>query len=54
MDAMCFLTTDGQWRHMIMSQKMTLQDAIDYGRTSVYSKVKNKKLEEVTTNGNGL
>ena len=55
LDAICFQTTDGQWRHKIMSQKMSLQDAIDYGRTSVHTEVKNKKLGEVTshTNGNG-
>ena len=45
LDAICFQTMDGQWRHKIMSQKMSLQDAIDYGHTSVHTKVKNKKLE---------
>ena len=44
---------DGAWRHKILSQKMTLQQAIDVGRTNVHTIVKNKKIETVTHNGNG-
>ena len=54
LDAICFQTTDSQWRHKILSQKMTLQEAIDWVRTNVHTRMKNKKLEDVTGgNGNG-
>ena len=53
LDAICFQTSDSTWRHKIMSQKMTLQEAIDWGRTNVHTKVKNKKMEEVTPQGKG-
>ena len=52
LDAICFQTNDSQWRHKILSQKMTLQEAIDWGRTNVHTRVKTKKLE-TTTGGNG-
>ena len=50
LDAICFQTTDGKWRHKILSEKLTLQEAIDYGRTSAHTRIKTKKLED-TTNG---
>ena len=52
LDAICFQTSDSQWRHKILSQKMTLQEAIDWGRTNLHTKVKNKKMESAT-GGNG-
>ena len=42
LDAICFQTKDNQRRHKILSQKMSLQDAIDWGRTNVHTKFKNK------------
>merc|ERR1712080_519209 len=47
-DAICFQTTDPKWRHKILSERLTLQEAIDYGRTSLHTRAKAKKIEEVT------
>ena len=48
LDAICFQTTDMKWRHKILSEKLTLQEAIDYGRTSLHTRTKTKKLEDAT------
>ena len=46
-DTICFQTTDSKWRQKILSERLTLQQAIDYGRTSIHTRAKTKKLEDV-------
>ena len=53
LDAICFQTTDTKGRHKILSERLTLQEAIDYGRTSVHTRIKNKKMEDIA-NGKGI